>query len=105
MKWLSSVLFLMPTLALAAGAATPSSAPVDGPPPFGLSGNVIGERADGADRAMGQTRRLIHQQAHSGPPEQSEISAPIYVKTQQRLSKSFDQPIPDFDEDQTLGSN
>lgn len=102
MKTLVSVLIFMPALALAAGVTI---TPVPDAPSFGLSGNVVGHRTGNIDHTAIETRQLLDRQARSGSAEKSEISAPVYVQTQQRLSKSFDQPIPDFKDDQTLGGS
>lgn len=101
MKWILAVIALMPALALAAGADT---AHVQRPPSFGLSGNVVGHSSSGdEDGTTNETRRLLDEQAHSEAPEQSELSAPVYVQTQQRLKRSFDKDIPEFGKEQTRG--
>lgn len=102
MKMLVSVLMFMPALALAAGVTI---TPVPDAPPFGLSNNVVGHRAGNVDHTAIETRQLLDEQAHSAPATKSEISAPVYVQTQQRLSKSFDEPIPDFKDGQTLNGS
>lgn len=101
MKILVATILLLPALALSA----PATAPASGAPSHGLSGNVVGSAppANG-DQTASETRDLLNQQAHSQQPDRSELSAPIYVQTQQRLGKSFDKPIPDFSKDQTKGS-
>lgn len=103
MKRIIGLLALVPALALAAGVSDPAMSP-KAPPSFGLSGNVVGDQPEHShsdDRTADETHRLLNGQAHSGVPSKSEISAPVYVQTQQRLSNSFKEKIPDFTNDQT----
>lgn len=103
MKWIIGLVALMPALALAAGAAEQNTTSTDKPPAFGLSNNVVGntKSVGNGDGVANQTRHILDQQAHSKPANHSEISAPVYVETQQRLSRSFKQDIKDFSKDQT----
>ncbi len=105
MKTLISTLILVPAFAFAAGSGAPVTPPAQDAPAFGLSGNVVGHKAHSDNETALETRRLLDEQAHSGGAANSEISAPVYVQTQQRLSKSFDEAIPDFGDDQTHGSS
>lgn len=106
MKGMIGLIALLPALAFAAGNADQASAPVEKPPAFGLSNNVVGHenRADQDDQVTRDTRRLLNQQANSKPADHSELSAPVYVETQQRLSRSFNKDIKDFSKDQTIQS-
>lgn len=103
MKRMMGLLILMPALALAAKPANHMSADSGRPPAFGLSNNVVGQSPpeNPDDQVTRDTRNLLNNQAHSKPAKHSEISAPVYVETQKRLSKSFQQDIKDFGKDQT----
>lgn len=105
MKWIIGLVALIPVLALAAGDAGQGPGTPEKPPAFGLSNNVIGHKSanDREDRVTKDTRRLLNEQAHSKPAEHSELSAPVYVETQQRLSRSFTRDIKDFGKEQTTG--
>lgn len=102
MKWIIGFVVLIPALALAAGAGQPVPHGKEKPPAFGLSNNVVGNgQSIDPEDVGGQTRRLLDRQAHSRPASHSEISAPVYVETQQRLSRSFKKDIKDFSKSQT----
>ncbi|ASK35977.1 hypothetical protein CEK62_17090 [Alcanivorax sp. N3-2A] len=86
-KSIIPMLMMAPLLALA-----------DGPPAFGLSGQVVERRYEF------DTKQLLDQQSQSAPAARSELSAPLYVDSQRRIADTFKQAIPeDFGEDQTRG--
>ncbi|QJX02501.1 hypothetical protein HML84_13195 [Alcanivorax sp. IO_7] len=90
MKYGLALFIMIPALALAGEAETPE---------YGLAGVVVKERSATA------TERALNQQRRSPSAEESELSVPVYVQTQQRLSESFKTPIPESFGEQTRDEN
>ncbi|SDW99223.1 hypothetical protein [Marinobacter mobilis] len=57
--------------------------------PHGLSDTMIEEKP------RSQLEQELDRQRASGPPEQGEMSAQVYVDTQKRISETFRRPVPD----------
>lgn len=70
-------ILLLPLMAQAGGYA------------YGLSDSVIEEDP------KPQVEQILQQQRESGPPEQGELSAQVYVDTQKRISETFRRPVPE----------
>lgn len=56
---------------------------------YGLSDQVIEEEP------KPQVEQNLQRQRDSGPPEQGELSAQVYVDTQKRISETFQRPVPE----------
>lgn len=57
--------------------------------PHGLSDTMIEEPP------RSQLEQALDRQRVSGPPEQGELSAQIYVDTQERIAETFRRPVPE----------
>ena len=73
------------------------SALADKPAPAGLSDQVV------RSEPRTETSRLLEQQRAAEAPQESEVSASLYVDSQQRLADTFRRPLPDTLREETTG--